>query len=122
MHFHYIVFVLFCLQLGNSVAKTQKMLKPALGDDILGQTQTYNWFNSLKMAKHQLMMTNVLDLQLAQYWKMLQKCVRVTARIRGKQSMMFATLWDCHMGYASEFCRTQHEADCCKIHAKAAEQ
>jgi len=74
------------------------------------------------MAKHQLMMMIVLDLQLAQCWKMLQKCVRVTARITGKQSMMFATLWDCHMGHASKYYRTQHEADRCKIHAMAAEQ
>lgn len=81
------------------------MLKQAFGDDALGQTQTYNWFNSLKMAEHQLMMTNVLDdLQLAQRLKMLQKCIRVTARIIGEKSMMFATLWDCHMGHASEFC------------------
>jgi hypothetical protein len=35
---------------------------------------TTGFFNSLKMAKHQLMMTIVLDLQLAQCRKMLQKC------------------------------------------------
>ena len=122
-HFYYVVFVLFCFKLGNSVAKTKKMLKQAFGDDALGQTQTYNWFNSLKMAEYQLTMTNVLnDLQLAQHWIMLQKCVRVSVRIIGEQSTMLATLRDCHMGHASEFGRNQHEADCCKIRAKAADQ
>ena len=75
------------------------------------------------MAEHQLMMTNVLDdLQLAQHRIMLQKCVRVSVRIIGEQSMMSATMWDCHMGHASEFCRTQHEVECCKICAKAVDQ
>jgi hypothetical protein len=114
--------VLFCFKLGNSVAKTKKMLKQAFGDDASSQTQTYSWFNSLKMAEYQLMMTNVLnDLQLAQHRIMLQKCVRVSVRITGEQSVMSATLRDCHMGHASKFGQTQHEADCCKIRAKAAE-
>lgn len=68
----------FASSLASVWQKLKKMLKQAFGDDALGQTQTYNWFNSLKMAEHQLMMTNVLDdLQLAQRWLMLQKCVRV---------------------------------------------
>jgi hypothetical protein len=55
------VCIKFCFKLGNSAAKTHQMIKQAFGDDALGQTQNYDWFNRFKMAERQLTMTNVLD-------------------------------------------------------------
>jgi hypothetical protein len=73
------------------------------------------------MVEHQLTMHVLGDLQSAQHRKMLQKCMRLSARTTGERFKTFATLFDCR-GHASTFCRQiQHEADCCKIHAKAAD-
>jgi hypothetical protein len=73
----------------------------------------------LKMAELQLTMTKVLDkLQPAQRQKMLQKCVRSSARTVGKRSITFATLWNCHRDSQAHFVgQTQHEVDCCKLGA-----
>jgi len=60
----------------------------------------------LKMAECHMTMTDVLDeLQSAQWWKMLQKCVRLSVRIMGERSMMPAALWDCHKGHEGALCR-----------------
>ena len=48
------VCIKFCFKLGRNTAKTHKILQQAFGDDVLGHTQSYDWFN-----KHQLKMTNV---------------------------------------------------------------
>jgi hypothetical protein len=45
------VCIKFCFKLGNSAAKTHQMIKQAFGDDTLGQTQTYDWFNWLKNGR-----------------------------------------------------------------------
>jgi hypothetical protein len=42
------VCIKLCLKLGKSAAKTHQMLEQLSGDDALGQTQTYNWFNQFK--------------------------------------------------------------------------
>ena len=42
------VCIKFCCKLGKSVAQTHQMVKQAFGDDALGQTQTFNWFNQFK--------------------------------------------------------------------------
>ena len=42
------VCIKFYFKLGQSAAKTHKMLKQAFGDDALGQKQTNNWFNQFK--------------------------------------------------------------------------
>jgi hypothetical protein len=56
------------------------MPEQAFGYDCLGQKQT-----GLKMAERQLTMTNVLDdRHSAQRLKMLQICVRLSARIVGE--------------------------------------
>jgi hypothetical protein len=44
------IYIKFCLKLGKSAAKTHQMIKQAFGDDALGQTQTYDWFNWFKNA------------------------------------------------------------------------
>jgi hypothetical protein len=48
------VCIKFSVKIGTNAAKTHKILQQAFGDDILGHTQSYNWFN-----EHQLMKTNV---------------------------------------------------------------
>jgi hypothetical protein len=60
----------------------------------------------LKMAENQMTKTKVLDeLHLAQRWKMLQECASLHTRTVGELSVTFTTLWDCHTGYDSVFCR-----------------
>jgi len=54
------VFAYSLLQNWQVCSKTLRMLKQAFGVDVLGQTRIYNWF-SLKIAKCQMTMTNVLD-------------------------------------------------------------
>jgi hypothetical protein len=39
------------LQIGNSAAITHQILKQAFGDDALGQTKTYDWFNRFKNGR-----------------------------------------------------------------------
>jgi hypothetical protein len=45
------VCIKFCLKLGKSAAKTHQMIKQAFGDDALGQTQNYDWFNRFKNGR-----------------------------------------------------------------------
>jgi hypothetical protein len=49
------------------------MLKQAFGDDSLGQTQTFDWFNWFKHGR----MSGDCDECSAQCWKMLQKSMNV---------------------------------------------
>jgi hypothetical protein len=96
----------FYFKLGISAADTQKIIKQELDYDALAQPQSTTGFTGLKMAERQLTMTNVLgELQSAHGRKTLQKCVRLSARIVGERSMMFATLWDRHRGHAGALCR-----------------
>jgi len=48
------VCIKFCFKLGRNAAKTHKILQQAFDDDVLGHTQSYDWFN-----EHQLTMTDV---------------------------------------------------------------
>jgi hypothetical protein len=45
------VCIKFCFKFGKSVAKSHQMIKQAFGDDALGQTQTYDWFNQFKNGR-----------------------------------------------------------------------
>jgi hypothetical protein len=38
----------FCFKLSKMALETQRMLKEAFGDNVLGQTQTYKWFKCFK--------------------------------------------------------------------------
>jgi hypothetical protein len=71
------VCIKFCFKLGKSVAGTHQMIKKHLAMTLWVRCKPTTGLTGLKMAEHQLTMTNVLDdLQLAQHQKMLQKCVR----------------------------------------------
>jgi hypothetical protein len=48
---HVCIKFFFFSKLGQSAAKTHKMLKQAFGDDILGQKQTNDWFNQIKNGR-----------------------------------------------------------------------
>jgi hypothetical protein len=41
----------FCFKLDKMAAETHKMLKEAFGDNVLGLTQTYEWFKCLKNGR-----------------------------------------------------------------------
>jgi hypothetical protein len=41
----------FCFKLGKMEAETHRILREAFGDNALLQTQTYEWFKSLKNGK-----------------------------------------------------------------------
>jgi hypothetical protein len=41
----------FCFILGKMVSETHRMLKEALGDNVLGQTQTNEWFKRFKNGR-----------------------------------------------------------------------
>jgi hypothetical protein len=45
------VCIKFCFKLGKNATKTHKMLKQVFGEDALGQTQTYDWFNRFKNGR-----------------------------------------------------------------------
>ena len=38
----------FCFKLGKTVSETHRMFEEAFGDNVLGQTQTYEWFKRFK--------------------------------------------------------------------------
>jgi hypothetical protein len=41
----------FCFKVGKTAADTHKMLKEAFGDNALGLTLTYEWFNGFKNGR-----------------------------------------------------------------------
>jgi hypothetical protein len=45
------VCIKFCFKLGKTTAETHQMLKQAFGDNSLGQTQTYDWYQRFKNGR-----------------------------------------------------------------------
>jgi hypothetical protein len=41
----------FCFKLGKTASETNRMMKEAFGDNALGQTQNYKWFNGFKKGR-----------------------------------------------------------------------
>jgi hypothetical protein len=50
------VCIKFCFKLGKTTPETHQMLKQAFGDNGLGQTQTCNWYKSLKNDRTSMIM------------------------------------------------------------------
>ena len=67
--------------------------------------QPMNGFSVSRMDGRQLMMSIVNDIQPEPQLKMWQKCTRLSWKTRNKWFTMFATLSDCCMECASEFCQ-----------------
>jgi hypothetical protein len=81
------------------------MLKEAFGDNALGQMQSYKWFKHFKNGQMSVNdEEHSGDLQLEPRPKMWQKCESLSLKTDNKRFISFATLPDCRMERASEFC------------------
>jgi len=45
------IFIKFCFKLGKTASETNRILKEAFGDNDLGQTRSYEWFNGFKNGR-----------------------------------------------------------------------
>lgn len=85
------VCIKFCFELGKSAAKHTNCLNKDLVMTLWVRRKPVTCLTSLKVAKCQLIKTTILDsLNSVQYWKMLQKCLRLSVRTVSKRSMSFA--------------------------------
>ena len=50
----------FCFNLGKTATEYYEMLKTALGEQLMGRSQTFRGFTGLRQAELRLMMTNAL--------------------------------------------------------------
>jgi hypothetical protein len=118
------VCIKFCFKLGKSVAKTHQMIKQAFGDDALGETQTYDWFNRFKNGRMSAdedkrsgqPSTSTTPENVAKMCEVI--CEDRRRSIQHVCNILVLSYGTCQRILSDKI---KHETDCCKIRAKAAD-
>jgi hypothetical protein len=112
----------FCFKLGKSAAKTQQVIKQAPGDEALGQMQTCDWCNRIKNGRTSVddercgrPSTGTMPKNVAKVREVICEDHRRTIP---DVCNILVVIWNMPVHFVRQ---TQHEADCCKIRAKAAD-